>query len=635
MMRLYSSKTAILTILGAAMLPQASWAAAPSAGQALKLAPIQQGVDYDRPTAEQAAKCKMVAKKIDGNVGWIVEGPDGAILRKFVDTNGDNIVDQWSYYKDGLEVYRDIDFNYNGKADQFRWFHTGGSRWGLDTNEDGAIDSWKQISAEEVTSEIVAAIASHDAQRFSRLLITPSELKSLGLGKAKAESVAEKAGRASADFKAMTARQKTIAKDAVWVQFSANRPGIVPAGTDLSTKDFKVYENVVAIAESEGHNAQVQVGTLVQVGDTWRAIEMPRPMGEGQADATPGGFFFQASLPSRGENGPAAGGASEAMQKLLGDLEKLQVEAEKATTHADQVKYTNRRADLIGQIADAAQNPDDRAMWVRQLADMLGAAVQVGNCPDGTQRLKSLFEVLDKNAADKNLAAYVKFRQLTAAYVLAMQAPKADVTKVQADWIKSLEQFASDYPTAADAAEAMLQLAINQEFSGEDGNAEKWYSRIVKEFPDSPAAKKATGARARLDSVDKVLALSGQSPAGGTVDLAKYRGKVVLIQYWSARSSSSKADMASLKELWNKYGRQFTIVGVNLDNDVKDLNAYLADNPLPWPQIHEEGGSDSRLATQLGIFAVPTMILIDQQGKVVNRNVSVADLESEVKRLVK
>ena len=56
-------------------------------------------------------------------------------LRKFVDTNDDNVVDQWSYYKDGVEVYRDIDSNYNGKADQYRWFHTGGSRWGLDPKE--------------------------------------------------------------------------------------------------------------------------------------------------------------------------------------------------------------------------------------------------------------------------------------------------------------------------------------------------------------------------------------------------------------------------------------------------------------------------------------------------------------------
>ena len=114
--------------------------------------------------------------------------------------------------------------------------------------------------------------------------------------------------------------------------------------------------------------------------------------------------------------------------------------------------------------------------------------------------------------------------------------------------------------------------------------------------------------------------------------MAKYRGKVVLIQYWATWSAPAKADMATLKELWNKYGRSFVIIGVSLDNNVKDLNAYLAENPLPWPQIYEEGGLDSRPANALGILTVPTMILVDQQGQVVSRNMAIADVESEVKK---
>ncbi|MEN6557088.1 MAG: thioredoxin-like domain-containing protein, partial [Thermoguttaceae bacterium] len=231
-------------------------------------------------------------------------------------------------------------------------------------------------------------------------------------------------------------------------------------------------------------------------------------------------------------------------------------------------------------------------------------------------------------------ASYVKFRQMTAAYVLSMQAPKADYSKIQSEWLKTLEQFVRDYPTAPDAAEAMLQLAISQEFSGQDDDARKWYGRIVQEFRDTPAAKKASGAQLRLDSVGKSISLDGKTPAGGSVSLDDYRGKVVLIQYWATWSNPSKADMATLKELLNKYGRSFTVLGVSLDNNLKDLNAYLADNPLPWQQIYEEGGLDSRPANSLGILTVPTMILVDPQGKVVNRNVAIADAESEIKKLM-
>ena len=626
MKRLSPSKVVFSLVLGMALLPQWSWAATPSAQQALRLTPTQPGVDYDRPGPDQAAKCKIIAKRINGHVGWIVESPDGMILRKFVDTSDRNVVDQWSYYKDGMEVYRDIDSNHNGKVDQCRWFNTGGSRWGLCSREDGVIDSWKSISAEEVSAEIVAAIATHDAQRFSRLLLTQAELKSLGLGRSRAESIAEKVGKAASEFKAMSARQKTITSDTTWVQFSANRPGIVPAGTDQSTRDLRVYENVVAIVEGGGKHGQLQIGTLVQVGDTWRVIDMP-------GDTPFSGFFFRTADLARNE--PTAEGPSETLQKLLADLSSLDGETSKATTPEQQAQYTGRRADLLMQIADAAKNTDDRSMWLRQLADMISAAVQSGTCPDGAERLKSLFEKLQKNNADKNLAAYVRFRQLTAGYVLSMQAPKADPAKLQTEWQKILEQFVSEYPSSPDAAEAMLQLAITQEYAGQEDDARRWYVRIVKDFPDSPPAKKAAGAQTRLDSVGRTIAITGQSPLGSPVDLARYRGKVVLIQYWATWSGPSKADMPTLKELWNKYGRSFTIIGVSVDNNVRDLNAYLAENPLPWPQIFEEGGLDSRPANVLGILTVPTMILVDQQGKVVSRNIAAADLEAELKKLIR
>ena len=633
MTRSFSQTAVWAAAIAVGLLGHPAWAGTPSVEQALKLAPVQLGVDYDRPSPEEAAKCKITAKKIDGHVGWVVENPEGVVLRKFVDTNDDNIVDQWSYYKDGLEVYRDVDSNFNGKVDQYRWFHTGGSRWAVDSNEDGVIDYWKSISAEEVTAEVIAALATHDADRFARLVLTTAELKSLGLGKSRAEGVAAKITKAVADFKAMSARQKVVGSDAAWMQFSANRPGVVPAGTDGATKDLRVYENVVAIAESGGKHVQVQIGTLVQVGDAWRVIDMPLPIGEGQADATSSGFFFQAAMTRRSD--AANGGTGEASQKLLADLEGLDREAAKASTPDERSRTLAHRAELLDQIAAAVKTPEERAMWLRQLADMISAAVQAGTCPDGADRLKALFDKLQKSETDKNLAAYVKFRQLTAAYVLSMQVPKADYAKIQAEWLKTLQQYISDYPTATDAAEAMLQVGISQEFVGQDDDAKNWYGRILKEFPDSAAAKKATGAQARLDSVGKPVALNGQSPTGGAVDVAKYQGKVVLIQYWATWSAPAKADMATLKELWNKFSGSFVVVGVSLDHNVKDLNAYLTENPLPWPQIFEEGGLDSRPANLLGILTVPTMILVDSQGKVVSRNIAIADVEAEVKKLVK
>jgi thiol-disulfide isomerase/thioredoxin len=596
----------------------------------LKLAPVQPDVEYTRPTPAEAAKCNISVERVNGKVGWVVTDPNGLLLRRFLDTNGDNVVDQWCYYKDGIEVYRDIDSDFDGKADQYRWFHTGGSRWGIDRNQDGRIDFWRAISAEEVTAEVVAALAERNPDRFARLVLTPDELKALGLGKERTQRLEEKLAKLLPDFRALALRQQTITPSTHWVQFSGVRPGVVPAGTDGSTRDLRVYENAVAIVETGGRHSQVAIGTLIQVGDVWRLIDVPH-IPEGQADAHMPGFFFHVAWAPRGEQPAAEGGET---QKLLAELEALDKALGGATSPEKHAEYTVRRADLVEKIARQARTPEDRAMWYHQLADMLAAAAQLGEYREGIKRLNELFERLRQNAGDAELAAYVKFRLLTAEYFLALQEPKVDFAKVQSDWLKNLEQYVAEYPKAADAAEAMLQLGIAQEFANEEAQAKKWYGRILQEFADAPAAQKAAGAIRRLESIGKVLNFSGKSPEGTIVDLAKYRGKVVVIHYWATWSEPARNDLNLLRELARKYPTQLAVIGVSLDVDAAKLKSFLAAEKLPWPQIHEEGGLDSRPANQLGILTLPTTILVDQQGRTVNRSLQVSQLEAELKKLL-
>ena len=181
-------------------------------------------------------------------------------------------------------------------------------------------------------------------------------------------------------------------------------------------------------------------------------------------------------------------------------------------------------------------------------------------------------------------------------------------------------------------------MAIAQEFAGQEPDAKKWYSQIRDNFPESSSAKKAAGAVVRLDSIGKVIKLKGASSTSGAkpIDLASYAGKVVLIQYWATWCEPAKVDLAQLKELQAQFGKDgFAILGVSLDTKVEELNDYLKKNKLPWSQIYEPGGLDSRLANELGILTLPTMILVGKDGRVVNRNVHITELEREVGNLLK
>jgi thiol-disulfide isomerase/thioredoxin len=617
-------------------LPMVATAATPTVEQALKLAPIQKDVEYDIPPAADIPKCTIKAEKIGNQTGWVVRSPSGQILREFVDTNGDNVVDRWSYYKDGVEVYRDIDENFNGKADQYRWLNTAGMRWGIDKDEDGKIDSWKVISPEEVSAEIVMAVRDKDLARFNRVLLTSAEAKSLGLGAAKAKQLNDKISAAPAAFSELARRQKVIGPNTDWAHFGGNRPGTVPVGADGATSEIVAYENVMAMVETDGKDGQLSIGTLVKVGDVWKVIDAPSLPDPNKQVADADGFFFQIS--NRGSDAStqvAADGPSEKVQKMMDDLSKLDTAVTQANTDSQRTSLNDRRADLILQIAEEI-GEKDRPQWIRQFADTLSAAAQTGSYPAGVDKLKAMVDKLQNGPDDSLLLPYVKFRFLTADYGAKLQSGKIDFVKVQAEWLDNLEQFVKDYPKASDTAEALLQLGIAQEFAGQEDRAKKWYKQLVTDFESASSAVKARGALNRIDSVGQVMQLKGKTMDGKADDLAKYRGKYVLVHYWATWCEPCKTDFAQLKELYARYGKSgFTLVGVNLDTNIADAGDYLSKNRLPWPQLWEQGGLDSRLANEMGILTLPTMILVDDKGKVINRNVHITELENDLKSVLK
>jgi thiol-disulfide isomerase/thioredoxin len=369
------------------------------------------------------------------------------------------------------------------------------------------------------------------------------------------------------------------------------------------------------------------VGTLVNVGTGWRVVDLPK------SDA--GGGTFIALLDRAAPGSPGQAGANEQSQKQIDELQRVDTELLKEGS--DKSKLNAERAGILEQLVKGATTDADRTTWVKQFADTVGAAVQHGDYPEGLKRLQDMLATLSADAASKDLVPYVKFRHLTAEYSQKISTAKeAEYAKVQDQWLKDLEQFVTNYPKTTETAEALLQLALGHEFSGSDEKAAAAYGRIVSDFQSAEQASKAAGAKKRLESIGKPLELKGKTTEAKNFDLAQYKGKTVLVQYWATWCELCKQDMQQLKTLQAKYSQKgFHVVGVNLDNDVREANKYLVENRWPWPQLFEVGGMDSRFANELGIMTLPTMLLIDKNGRVVRRNVHASELDGELSKLLK
>ena len=152
-----------------ALVAPRSMAADYSPKDLLKFRPTQPGVDYDTPAdaaAVDACKVELVTDGQKRTVGYALRDGQGKLLRRFIITNGGKYLNQWSYYQDGFEVYRENDLDGDRTLDECRWLNSGGTR--IAVIKGGKIAGWKRLSAEEA-SKVHGAGPGHRRPRPARL----------------------------------------------------------------------------------------------------------------------------------------------------------------------------------------------------------------------------------------------------------------------------------------------------------------------------------------------------------------------------------------------------------------------------------------------------------------------------------
>ncbi len=607
-----------------------------------KFVPRQRDVEIETPKPAEYPKCTIKPEKLGKGSAWLVTGPNGQVLRRFVDTNNDDTVDQWRYYNNGIEVYREIDSNFNEKPDQFRWLNTGGSRWGIDSNEDKNIDSWKVLSAEEASRVAVNALLANDADMLRLVLVTAEDLAQLKIEESIQKQMLANVSSPAAKLRDVVSKTKSLTPKSRWMRFDAASamPSMIPADDGKAAGDLILYENAMAIIETEAapprNSLLVQIGEIVKIGDVWKLTQIPLPI-EGNQVQLAAGVLMQPPQSSGGESAAAATPGASADPRVAALVKQLQELDGKAPTAeaspAAFVKFNGDRATLLKQLISAtAKDPKDQENWIRQLIDGLTSAVQTGAYEGGLDQLKLLETQLKPQLkAGAPLTPYIGYRRMLAEYSVAVQTAKTSAAqaKAQEEWIKDLQGFVEAYPKAEDAPDAMIQLATGLEFAGKAGEARKWFAQLAEDHPKTTAGRKAAGAMTRLDVKGKPLPLAFTGLDGKQVDIRNYRDKAVLVIFWATWCKPCFEDLPKLKALYQQYRTQgFEVIGVNLDNTPNGVKGYLQQNGMTWPQIHEAGGLESPPSLAFGVISLPTMFLVDKKGLVHSRPSSIEDVKA-------
>ena len=148
---------------------------------------------------------------------------------------------------------------------------------------------------------------------------------------------------------------------------------------------------------------------------------------------------------------------------------------------------------------------------------------------------------------------------------------------------------------------------------------------VAAAAPATPQPVTAAGAPLDL----KFTAIDGRK-----VDLEKLRGKVVLVDFWASWCQPCMLEIPRVVEAYHRFhDKGFEIVGISFDQDKTALRRTTGQKSMTWPQYFDGKVWQNDYAVKYGIHSIPTMWLIDKQGRVVTTN-GREDLAGQVEKLL-
>lgn len=164
-------------------------------------------------------------------------------------------------------------------------------------------------------------------------------------------------------------------------------------------------------------------------------------------------------------------------------------------------------------------------------------------------------------------------------------------------------------------------------------------AKISPVLANSPYVTDLDGIIARLENVQigkTAPEFTLPDTAGVDVSLSDFRGKYVLLDFWASWCPPCRRENPNVVKAYQDYkDKNFTIIGISLDNNKAKWLKAIQDDHLTWTHVSDLKYWDSEIPALYGVRGIPANVLLDPDGVIIAKNITGEELHARLKEHIR